>query len=82
MLTNGKRHYFECENGCRWSECSYDNWEMQSKDGGICCHTGCLPDHTIKLVKTTEVNDPDALTWSKGWDKWEDSPVYKSLQQI
>ena len=74
------RYYFECENGRRWSEVT--EFEMlQSKDGDTCNFSGCLRDHKIKLVKTIEnlIGSSKGHTWFKGYDKWEDTPVWKSL---
>lgn len=81
----GKRYWFECENGRRWSECSHSGnksvkpYGPQSKDGDTCYFSGCLQDHKIKLVKITEKDDESIHGWFRGWEKWEDSPVYQSL---
>lgn len=75
-----KRYYFECENGRRWSE--VNEFEMlQSHDGNICSFSGCLPDHKIKLIKITDtdLHNSEGHNWFKGYDKWKNTPVYKSL---
>ena len=70
-----KRYYFECENGRRWTE---TDTFRDTKDGDTCNFSGCLRDHKVKLVKTV-VDSDDVHGWFKGWDKWEDAPVYKNL---
>lgn len=81
-----KRYWFECDNGRRWSECSWPATKSnkahgpESKDGDVCNFSGCLRDHKIKLVKITEIDDEAIHGWFKGWDNWEESPTYKSLK--
>ena len=79
-----KRYWFECENGRRWTEADLYG-QLITKDGDICNFSGCLQDHKVKLVKTTIntgvfIAAEEADLWFRGWDKWEDSPMYKSLQ--
>ncbi|KKM23962.1 hypothetical protein LCGC14_1609940 [marine sediment metagenome] len=60
-----KRHYFECENGARWSECEWDSHESPySKDGDWCNVSGCKEnDHKIKLVKTDDNHHKSKYRW-------------------
>lgn len=62
-----KRHYFECENGARWSEPEWDQADMNqlSQDGAWCFVSGCKEyDHRIKLVKSNNVKwDEYRVDW-------------------
>ena len=82
------RYYFECENGRRWTETNLSG-QLSTKDGDTCNFSGCLNDHKVKLFKKTidtgVLSSPDskeAFKWFKGWDTWEDTPVYKSIKNI
>lgn len=83
IFRNFKRYWFECENGRRWTEADL-NGQASTKDGDTCNFSGCLNDHKVKLVKVT-INTgvfsaaEEAEEWFRGWDKWEESPMCKSL---
>lgn len=63
---------WECEQGRRWST----RWDNTPQPGDVCNFSGCLPDHTIKLVNAT-LEPP--FDWFKAWEPWETSPKYRSL---
>ena len=76
------RYYFECENGRRWTEIDL-YVQVSTKDGDICNFSGCLQDHKVKLVKTMDnTSDNDKFTWFRGWESWEDTPVYISMTNL
>ena len=77
------RYYFECENGRRWTETDLSG-QLNSKDGDTCNFSGCLNDHKIKLVKKMDNMSAgnDRFSWFRGWEAWEDTPVYKSMTNL
>lgn len=68
------RHFFECEEGNRWSECEWGNdkefWQGKhiSKDGSYCFFSGCLEhNHKIKLVESLAGHSEECEQFEKDW---------------
>jgi hypothetical protein len=56
---------FECGGGNRWSEVLRVGVAGRSQDGDVCQFSGCLRNHTIRVVKSTR-DRGEAHEWFRG----------------